>query len=637
MIPSKPHELPGKPLKKEDMDSTSSPPPKSLVFLRESQASLEKILNERKAILRPDVTKVTVRDALIKLLVLWKDLQVEYLESREYESVLEAQKIVFTLLLIYKTLIYDAPVDTPDPIVSPEEPANPVIEETDVTTDENMEVEANTVIDENADINENTVIGETPPIEETLVTEETSAIEENTIFLDFPFFPSELERLIGVLEEGFLEDDNMIKSISISRRLKLQIILLAFLCQTEELSYLPKFEETAANFSREDIFAAFNKILPRVFNYNLYMKYYDSFLQNFVMSCKSGKLRNSLVSVFDCFRKQFPQFPHLTFEQRHGKVMRELGMESFNLEDCCDRIETRAAVLALEAPIEMARKMFNIWLLLDASEFLTFDDNFMVIYVFSSDFSVFYEQFMRIFYVINRIDESVREIGYMAYSTPRFVSYYIKLYVEMHRILSKLIRALSKNYEIREVESDPLSGAIKRKSEASEFMAAKLKELCIYLTCPLACLDSILRLSLDVTDIPVLFGEEEERFIFTSKVQSILILHDFVASDREKFAEHMVELYPCLDRHFSRFHKSKQMESQGPNTALPPSYHLFASKPPTYDNINDPAQSPTLDLEGQTEGQVGEDCCTRFFKTVLPALIFFLILVAIVFYAISNR
>lgn len=592
------------------MEATSSP-----TFLQEALERFEQILNERKAILRPDIKKCTVKEALGRLLFRWKGLDVETLESREYETVFEAQKIVLNLSLIYNNLLNED-------------------QETATENDTVSEEVNNTFIAENEFIIDDIIAGNDSNINNTV----TATFNNNYIFdtattdlssqdseenFDFSVIVSELDRLINLLEKGPADDSDMIKSIKLSRRLKLQIILLAFLCQSHTGEISSKFEQVAVTFSREDTFAAFNKILPRAYNYNFYMKYYAPFLQNFVMSIKIGKMKHLMISVLECFSKQFPQFP-FSFEERHGIVMKKLGMESFNLEDCCDRIETRAAVISFESPIEMARKMFHLWLLIDASEFITFDDNFMAIYVFSSDLSVYHEQIMRIFYILNRIDEVVREIGYLAYSTPKFISYYTTVYAEMHSLFSRLIRALSKNYEIYEMESDPISGAIRRKTEASAFMAAKLRELAIYFTCPMACLDSILRLSLEVSDIPILFENEEEKFIFTTQVQSILVLHDFVASDREKFAEHMVELYPCLDRHFSRFHKSKKMESQGPNTALPPSYHLFASKPPTYENIND----PDVDLEMQQSTEVDlEQSCFIYCTSVLPALIFLSIII----------
>lgn len=363
------------------------------------------------------------------------------------------------------------------------------------------------------------------------------------------------------------------------------------------------------------------------------MKYYQPFLETFLMKIADVKLRNLMISGFESFAKQFPQYP-LSFEERHQIVMKKLGMESFNLEDCCDRIETRASVMSLEAPIEMAQKMRDIWLLLEASKFLVFDDNCMVIYVFSSELPVFHEQIMRIFYIINRIDEAVREVGYPSYCTPKFVSFYRTVYTEMHKWFVRLVRGLSRNYEVYELESDKTTGAIQRKELLTPFMLAKLKELCIFMTCPLANLDSTIRFCIEVTDLPILFGEEEERFIFTTPTQNILILHDFVASDRERFAQHTVELYPCLDRHFSRFHKSKKTDSQGPNLSLPPSYHLFekSAKPPQYEYYQSENNSEDQDLEAQMDNRVDveTDCCSSCCRNVLPGMLFMFICIILI-------
>lgn len=508
-------------------------------FLEKAQTSLQTILNERKSILRPDITKEAVKEALDRLIYIWKDLQVETFETKDFEQALECQKIFLTLSLVY---LVEYPWDI------------------------SKEIE-----------------------EDTTGKNESSHISE--------FFEVELDRLCTILES--IQSDpniNVIKSISLTRRLKQQILIISLIQHSHSNSISPRFEQVVCSISREDLYSALTKIVPRAYNYNLYMKYYHLFLQTFVMSLSAPKLKSAMVSALSCVEKQFPQFK-LSFEKRHRTVMKGLGMETFSLEDCCDRIETRAGVLANEGPLDASQKMVNLWLLLDVSRFLTFDDNLMAIYVFSSDLPVFHEQLMRIFYVINRIDETVREVGYLAYATSKFITRYKLVYTEMHSLFKKLVRALGKNYEIYELESDSQSGAIRFKPEPSALISSKLNELCIHFSCPLACLDSIIRLSLEQSDIPILFGDEEEKFVFTAQVQSLLVLHDFIAGDREKFAEFMVELYPCLDRHFSRFHmsKSKLNDSQGPNTALPPSYHLFAtSKPPTYANIDIPVMSPPI-------------------------------------------
>ena len=70
------------------------------MYKRKAQESFELILNERKAILRTEIKKNTVKAALDRLLFRWKGLEVESLESREYETVLEAQKIKLSLSLL---------------------------------------------------------------------------------------------------------------------------------------------------------------------------------------------------------------------------------------------------------------------------------------------------------------------------------------------------------------------------------------------------------------------------------------------------------------------------------------------------------------------------------------------------------
>lgn len=553
-------------------------------FLAEAQNILETILNERKSILHSDVTKEKVKDSLDTLTAAWNEKisPTEDLEGRDFELVFEGQKILLTLNLVYLV---------------------------DFT------------------LNNNDISEENP-----------EEYQENYILIDH--FSPELQRLCSLLEtlsESISDSEmSLVKVINLTRKLKQNILLLTLLSFCHSRTVCPSFERVADFFSKEDLYSTLNKIIPKAYNYNLYMKYYNHFLQNFGMILNSRKLKSSFVSSLKCIENQFPEFK-VSFEIKHETVMKELGMENFSLEDCCDRIESRASVLATEGPLISSQKMVNLWLLIDSSKFLTFDDNFMIIYVFSSEISVFHHQIMRIFYILNRIDEVIQEVGYLSYATPEFISNYTQVYTEMHSLFSKLVRALSKNYEIHEMESSPQTGKIKSKLEASALISAKLNELCIQLTCPLACLDSIIRLSLERFDIPTLFGDEEEKFIFTTQVQSNLVLHDFVAGDREKFAQFMVELYPCLERHFSRFNKSKtkSIESQGPNTALPPSYHLFASiKPPSYANINEPSNSSN-NIQFQRpirEEALSARCCKSF--APISGFVFVFLFILIILYNI---
>ena len=592
-------------------------------FLQASQDTLHSILNERKSILHTDVKKGTAREALTKVLSYWKDdFRPETLESKEYEEALEAQKNVLSLSLIYKSLAEDHEAS----VVA-------VGEETQIYDQDS--VEHGMTEDQDSVENENC-----PP---EIVPERTAG---KSLELNLQQLSTAFKRICDRIEKGPDNETNMVKSITIARRTKTQLIIVTLILTALNSEIPSNFERICANFfSKEELYSSFLKVLPKAYNYNLFMKYYQPFLQSLFTnsSITDIRLRNDLISSIETVvLKQFPQYP-LSFDERHEIVMKRLGMESFSLEDCCDRIETRASVMSLEAPIEMAQKMRDIWLLLEASKFLNFDDNCMTIYVFSSELPVFHEQIMRIFYVINRIDEAVREVGYASYATPKFVSFYTTIYTEMHSWFVSLVRALSRSYVIYELESDKITGAIRRKEEMTPFIAAKLKELCIFMTCPLASLDSTLRLSIEVEDIPILFGDEEERFIFTAPAQNILVLHDFVASDREQFAKHTVELYPCLDRHFSRFHKSKKGDSRGPNDlSLPPSYHLFAksSKPPEYEyyqTITRP-ENDDLDLEAQNDfsDENQQNCCSFGCKHILPGLLFLSIGIGIIIIAANN-
>ena len=608
----------------------------SKTFLQEAQDIFHELVNERKAILRPEVSKEKLTEGLKKLLNIHNHQSILYFSNpssdfsnldtntKELDSLFELQRLVLTLSLVLNEC-----------------------SEKKIETDENARgpVAENLSQDQNQDITSDAE-ATNPDLNQQFEIIQMSDLSALTSFRnELECIRNTLNILCNVMLNGSITKvkpgTNMIKTINITRRLKLEIIQLfmIYFSITSEMPS-PLLEKVIPLYTREELYTIINKIIPKVYNYNLFMQYYINFLDCIYNSFKESNNRSTILSIIKSVDKQFPQFP-LTFEQRRAIVLKILGWDTWNLEDCCDRIETRAAVLVTESPIEMCQKMSNLWMLLDGSTFLSFDDNFMAIYAFSAELSVFHEQIMRIFFIINRIDEVVRDVGYEAYATKKFVTFYKEMYTELHFLFLRLVRAINRNYEIYELECDPVSGKIGKKLLPSLNMAAKLRELCIYMTCPLACLDSILRLNLDITDLPILFDEEAERFVFTAQVQSLLVLHDFISSDREKFAEFMVELYPCLDRHFSRFHKSKKSDSQGPNTALPPSYHLFTTKPPTYENINNPSivsfinnNNDDINIsidEVDANRALCKKCCSIF-----PALVLFGLFFLIIFIILSR-
>ena len=555
-------------------------------FLQAAKEALAGILNERKAILREEVLKSTVKGALEGLLPYWQDLSGDTFEASDYESILEAEKIFLSLTLIYKGFVG-----------------------------------------------------------------ENEGQEDTSTELDFQVIEQLLLTFCQYLDDIHSHDQSdRIKSIKSSRRVKVQVLLLSLIIYGDNGAEMTSELCLRSLYSKEDFCTSLQRIVPKAYNYNVYMSFYHPVLQRFSSSIPDPKTKLTLKSVMDTIEKMFPESSLEPFVERNKIVMKRLGMESLNLGDCCSQIETSAYVLSSESPIEMAQKIHDLWLLLEASRFLAFDDNCMTIYVFSSELPVFHTQIMRIFFILYRIDESVRDIGYLSYLTDSFLNVYITVYTELHTWFTKLIRGLSKNYDIQELESDKVTGAIARKTELRPFIGAELRELSIYMTCPLATFDSIIRLSFERSDIPVLLDEEQERFIFTAPPSSLLSLHEFVASDREKFATHTVELYPCLDRHFQRFHKSKKSESQGLNTALPPSYHLFAKtiEPPEYQLFysqpitSEQAVGPMTanDIEAQNVldsiHKEADDSCMFYLCTFLPALIFFSILLFMLYWIFAN-
>lgn len=623
-------------------------------FLDTSKEVLARILDERKAFLHQNVTKRTVKKALEELLAYWKDLSVDLVESSDYETILEAEKIFLTLTLIYKGLLNDEEVVEVEEITenaSATEPAvetvsEPVIETAveSVNLEQSLENDAasDPVDHEPLLVSSDTHVTEPEPMESVSLEEGIHVLESLLISFCSLLETSQTQKQV-----------DMVKFVKTSRKIKVQVLLLSMICYSlnREEGVHMDFESCSTSFfSKEDIYSAFIKIIPKPYNYNLYRNYYNPFLQYFGTSIKNTKAKNTIISVLNTVDKIFPETALMPFDERRGIVMKKLNLETQSFENCCESIETSAYVLSSESPIEVSQKMLNLWLLIDATKFLSFDDICMTIYVYSAELPVIHTQIMRIFYILNRIDETVRDIGYLSYSTPRFVKDYITVYTEMHAWFASLLHGLSRNYSICELECDKVTGAVSLKANGRPQIAAELRELSIQMTCPLATLDSTLRLSFERTDLPLLFDEEQERFIFTTPPSSLLSLHNFIASDREKFATHTVELYPCLDRHFHRFHKSKKSESQGINTALPPSYHLFAKtvQPPEYQlYYTQPAISESIipmsneDIEAQNvlDSMAKEDENGFFcfcIQNVLPALIFFLICVGLILWAISN-
>lgn len=623
-------------------------------FLEASKKVLARILDERKAVLRQNVSKSTVKKALEELLPYWKDLSVDSVKSSNYETILEAEKIFLTLTLIYKGLLNDQEVVEVEEISENISTTEPVVETvTEPVVDTDLE---SVTIEQSLDNNDESEMVNLEPLIANFDTHVTEPEPVKSVSLEegIHVLESLLISFCSLLETSQTDKQaDIVKLIKSGRKIKVQVLLLSMIhysLNSEEGVHMDFESCSTSFFSKEDLYSAFIKIVPKPYNYNLYRNYYNPFLKNFGTSIKNTKAKNTIISVLNTVDKIFPETALMPFDERHGIVMKKLKLETQSFEDCCESIETSAYVLSSESPIEVAQKMLNLWLLIDATKFLSFDDSCMTIYVYSAELPVFHTQIMRIFYILNRIDEIVRDIGYLSYSTPRFVNDYITVYTEMHAWFSSLLHGLSKNYSICELESDKVTGAISPKVAGRPQIAAELRELSIQMTCPLATLDSILRLSFERTDVPLLFDEEQERFIFTTPPSSLLSLHNFIASDRENFATHTVELYPCLDRHFHRFHKSKKSESQGINTALPPSYHLFAKtmQPPEYQlYYTQPVISESIipmsneDIEAQNvlDSMAKDDdngCFCFCIQNILPALIFFFICVGLILWAISE-
>lgn len=563
-----------------------------LSWYEEYQTISKALFNERKAILFPNLTVEDLETRIHKLL----DLHTEHLDelfqldtqtgaltfdSSASDKFFEIQKFILSLQLM-KIDASAEPSHSSDSL----SPTSPSAEQDTALPREESIVDF--ISDDDDDIL--VVKDETTS---KIIREQEQEQAFNTHLI--PDLDRVIPLLIKALTTDQISSSSVVSTIQAIKNVKIHIFLLSMLRFSFSGDIPDGFESFSRSLTREELFMILNKIVPKAYDCNFHKIYFSPFLTRFFESFQSSQYRDTFKSVLETVERRFSPFLD-TYATRHKKLIHDFGWATWNLEDCCDRVETRAGVLLAESPIENCEKMLQLWYLLDASRFVTIDNISLTVHCFSADLPVYYEQLMRIFFILNRIDESIGDIGYDAYATPEFVSIYVCIYVELHSLFNDLVNALYKNYEVQELVLDSDSGRVSKLPFDSSTVI-KLRELSIYMTLPLGLLDSNLRFSLAENDLPALFNDETERFLFTVPIINRLQLHEFVSNDRQKFAEHVVDFYPCLDRHFSQYHKSKKTSSQSFNTTLPPSYFLFAKLPPTYVNINvsTPTQS-SLDL-----------------------------------------
>ncbi len=387
----------------------------------------------------------------------------------------------------------------------------------------------------------------------------------------------------------------VMSQITGTKHVKTQIFLLALILFVSRHGKVDcvSIDTIIKGFSREELFVVLGKVLPRCYDANLYFAYFKPLLADFIaqsLTCDQERLKLLMVTL----EKRYDE-PMKTgiFPLRFNMVIEELGWARNSLDWCGEQIPTRAT-LSDDSPFELIERIVKLWYLLDTSRVFTVDDFSLQIYVFSDDVMVYYQHLMRLFFILNRMreisdSEEVWESVLSSSDYSQFLDSLVLVYTEMHSRFTHLCRVLNRSYEIIEIESDPETGAVERKHSLDPEIGAKLRELCLYMTCPLAAMDVRLRLKIYYEMAPILFDEETERFIFSLPLKRILPALNFLSHDREYFAEHIADMYSCLDRHFCQFHPLKKSQIRYDDHALPPAYSNFAKTPPMYTALNIPA------------------------------------------------
>ena len=387
----------------------------------------------------------------------------------------------------------------------------------------------------------------------------------------------------------------VMSQITGTKHVKVQIFLLALVLFVSGHGRVDcaNVGDIIRSYSREELFVVLGKVLPRCYDANLYFAYFKPLMTDFIAQILTSD-QERLKLLLSTLEKRYDEpMKTNTFPVRFSSILFELGWSQNSLDWCCEQIPTRAT-LSDDSPFELIERILKLWYLLDTSRVFTIDDFSLQIYVFSDDVMVYYQHLMRLFFILNRMreindSEEVWESVLSSQDYSQFLDSFVLVYTEMHARFTHLCRVLNRNYEIIEIESDSETGAVERKTSLDPEIGAKLRELCLYMTCPLAAMDVRLRLKIYYEMAPVLFDEETERFIFSLPLKRILPALDFLSSDREYFAEHIADMYSCLDRHFCQFHPLKKSQIRYDDHALPPAYSNFAKTPPMYTALHIPS------------------------------------------------
>lgn len=341
------------------------------------------------------------------------------------------------------------------------------------------------------------------------------------------------------------------------------------------------------------------QILPPVYGANFYYAYFEPSLARCLVFYNSNNnddesgAEESIKEERVAKLRRFYDLPERRdlFLYRHDKVLHQLGWRHKTLEQCCEEIPIRAS-LSEDSPFELLERVENLWHLLDTARVFSIDDAFLTIYVFADEINVYYEQLMRLFYLLNRIREimdsgdtweAILASGHYG----QFLKSYAHIYTEMHQRFEHLCRILDSHSTIVKLTVDEETGAVteSQPAAAEPEITAKLQDLCLYMTCPLALMDTRLRLYFQYEQAPSLFNGQSNLFIFTLSMKRTLPQLDFIAADREYFAEHIADMYTCLDRHFCQFHPLKKDLMRYEDDTLPPAYSNFAKTPPLYTTL----------------------------------------------------
>lgn len=281
-------------------------------------------------------------------------------------------------------------------------------------------------------------------------------------------------------------------------------------------------ETWIASFAEVDFDCMLNDVLPPTYKANLFLAYIEPSLSRFVgahLTNRADKVRHHLSII----RQRYHQpMKAEAFLPRHLTVLDKHGWRHRSLEQCCEEVPIEVT-LPTDLPFELVERVKRIWHLLDTSHVFAVRIHYGTIFVIEGEIDLYYKQLMRLFYILNRIREllaskSVSDpIGTRGHNG-QLLETFVQLYTEMHDRFSGLCRVLDRYRSIVRLHYDSHTGLIAEVGDAGKDdpeIVAKLRDLCLNMTCPLAIMDTCLQLYMHHDKAPSLFNRTTNQFLLS--------------------------------------------------------------------------------------------------------------------------